>query len=209
MSSLKLYGSTSGYVEIVPEATAGNNSVTLPNGSGTLVVADGSGNLNISGIVTATSFSGSGSSLTGVGKILQVVQSSTTTSTSITATSYTDTTLSASITPSSASSKILIIVSQSGHIYSNQTANRIASIQIVRNSTSIHIVTQALANRGGLSAASDISNASSVSLTYLDSPSTTSSITYKTQAKISNSDSNYTAQIDNSASVITLLEVAA
>jgi hypothetical protein len=66
MSSLKLYGSTSGYVEIVPEATAGNNSVTLPNGSGTLVVADGSGNVNVSGIITATSFSGDGSALTGV-----------------------------------------------------------------------------------------------------------------------------------------------
>jgi len=67
MSSLKLYGSTSGYVEIVPPAVAGNNSVTIPNDSGTLVVADGSGNLNISGIVTATSFSGDGSALTGVG----------------------------------------------------------------------------------------------------------------------------------------------
>ena len=66
MSSLKLYGSTSGYVEVVPEATAGNNSVTLPNGSGTLVVGDSGGNLNISGIITATSFSGDGSALTGV-----------------------------------------------------------------------------------------------------------------------------------------------
>jgi len=54
MSSLKLYGSTSGYVEVVPEATAGNNSVTLPNGSGTLVVGDSGGNLNISGIITAS-----------------------------------------------------------------------------------------------------------------------------------------------------------
>ena len=86
MSSLKLYGSTSGYVEVVPEATAGNNSVTLPNGSGTLVVADGSGNVNISGIITAsqinvgtgvtiygntgiisaTKFYGDGSGLTGI-----------------------------------------------------------------------------------------------------------------------------------------------
>ena len=62
MSSLKLYGSTSGYVEVVPEATAGNNSVTLPNDSGTLVVGDSGGNLNISGIITATSVvSGAGS----------------------------------------------------------------------------------------------------------------------------------------------------
>jgi len=56
MSSLKLNGSTSGYVEIVPPAVAGNNSVTLPSGSGTLVTGDSGGNLNVSGIVTATSF---------------------------------------------------------------------------------------------------------------------------------------------------------
>jgi hypothetical protein len=56
MSSLKLNGSTSGYVEIVPPAVAGNNSVTLPSGSGTLVTGDSGGNLNVSGIITATSF---------------------------------------------------------------------------------------------------------------------------------------------------------
>jgi len=52
MSSLKLYGSTSGYVEVVPEATAGNNSVTLPNGSGTLLVKDASGNIEVGTGVT-------------------------------------------------------------------------------------------------------------------------------------------------------------
>ena len=52
MSSLKLYGSTSGYVEIVPEATAGNNSVTLPNTVGSIAVKDASGNLEVGTGVT-------------------------------------------------------------------------------------------------------------------------------------------------------------
>jgi hypothetical protein len=52
MSSLKLYGSTSGYVEIVPEATAGNNSVTLPNTAGSIAVKDASGNLEVGTGVT-------------------------------------------------------------------------------------------------------------------------------------------------------------
>ncbi len=46
------------------------------------------------------------------GKILQVVTGTTTTDTAVTSTSYTDSTLSASITPSATSSKILILVSQ-------------------------------------------------------------------------------------------------
>jgi hypothetical protein len=55
MSSLKLYGSTSGYVEIVPEVTAGNNSVTLPNTTGSIAVKDASGNLEVGTGVTISS----------------------------------------------------------------------------------------------------------------------------------------------------------
>jgi len=58
MSILKLKGSTSGYVELTAPATAGNNTITLPTTAGSVVVANASGNVNISGIVTATTFSG-------------------------------------------------------------------------------------------------------------------------------------------------------
>ena len=54
MSSLKLYGSTSGYVEIVPQAAAGNNSVTLPNTAGSIAVKDASGNLEVGTGVTVS-----------------------------------------------------------------------------------------------------------------------------------------------------------
>jgi hypothetical protein len=165
--------------------------------------------INGSGTVTGISATGISAQPAFPGNILQVVQATTSTSTAISSTSYTDTTLSASITPSSASNKILVIISQSGHVYSAQTAARTGSLQLVRDSTTIHQVIQALGGRGGLSSGSDRSVSASVSVTYLDSPSTTSSVTYKTQAKISVADSNYTLQIDSSPSTITLIEVAA
>ena len=65
MSTLKLKGSTSGYVELTAPATAGDNTITLPTTAGSVVVADGSGNVNVSGIITATTFSGNVSSTTG------------------------------------------------------------------------------------------------------------------------------------------------
>jgi hypothetical protein len=48
----------------------------------------------------------------GGGKVLQVVYGDTTTSTTIASTSYADTGLSASITPSSATSKVLVFCAQ-------------------------------------------------------------------------------------------------
>jgi hypothetical protein len=59
-------------VEIAPEANAGNNSITLPNSSGSLLLEDTNGNLNISGIITATSFSGDASQLSGLTKVLTI-----------------------------------------------------------------------------------------------------------------------------------------
>ena len=141
------------------------------------------------------------------GSVLQVVQGGTNTSTAITSTSYQDTTLSASITPTNSSSKILIIVSQAGHVYATTSSNRWAYMRIMRDSTEVHAVTQALGGRGALSG--DRSDTASVSLTYLDSPSSTSTLTYKTQAKINDSASaNYTAQVSESESTITLMEIA-
>ena len=45
MSKIRLYGSTSGYTELVPNAIAGDNAITFPNTVGEVVVTDSSGNL--------------------------------------------------------------------------------------------------------------------------------------------------------------------
>jgi hypothetical protein len=228
MSTLKLKGSTSGYVELTAPATAGDNTITLPTDSGTVVVGDGSGNVNVSGIITATSFSGdgsgltgvgigtdgsvnttgiitatsfsgSGSALTGVGKILQVVYAENGTSTSTTSSTYQDTNVTATITPTSASSKILIVL---GLHLSTVSANAYPQFLIKRNSTSIY-------TSGEVMYVDTISQYRVThGITYLDSPSTTSATTYTIGVR--SAFGTTTVEVNRGAkSTITLMEVAA
>ena len=99
-------GSTVGAVTGVTTYYGDGSNLTGINtafGSGT--------SINTSGIITATSFVGNGAGLTNVsaGKILQVVHVTKTDHFSTTSTSFTDVTgMSASITPTSASSDIIV-----------------------------------------------------------------------------------------------------
>jgi hypothetical protein len=95
---VRLSGSTSGYTELAAPATAGNNALTLPTGNGN------------TGQVLSTNGSGA-LSWANAGKILQVVQTvKSDTFSSATKGSYVAVTgLSATITPASTSSKILVI----------------------------------------------------------------------------------------------------
>ena len=52
MSTLKLKGSTSGYVELTAPAIAGNNAITLPTNAGTLVLKDPNNNFEVGTGVT-------------------------------------------------------------------------------------------------------------------------------------------------------------
>ena len=76
----------------------------------------------------------------GAGAVLQVVQATTTTAVTINTNTYTDTNLTASITPTSATSKVLVLIMQPYRVY-NQTSSTLAAcgIQLVRNSTAILI----------------------------------------------------------------------
>ncbi len=143
------------------------------------------------------------------GKVLQVIQAVTTTSTNIASTSYTDTNLTATITPSSATSKILILAMQSGRLY--RLSNEIqGSFDLLRNSSSIRAyplaLTLELAGGSGVAAPGVISP-----LIFLDSPNTTSATTYKVQAKVNTTadSGQFQAQSANCPSIITLLEIGA
>ena len=72
------------------------------------------------------------------GSVLQVVQATTTTQITINTSTYTDTNLTASITPTSATSKVLVLIMQPYRVY-NQTSSNVAAcgVQLVRNSTAI------------------------------------------------------------------------
>ena len=129
----------------------------------------------------------------GGGKVLQVVQATYSTATTIASQTYTDTGLSVSITPSSASSKVLLLVSQM--IYWYREADEAGSaIRLMRNSTAI---LDNFGVRGNffhrfLTNGTEelVEHATQGGLVYLDSPATTSAITYKTQGRAKNTASS-------------------
>ena len=159
--------------------------------------------------------------VTYTGAILQVVQGTPKTDTfSTTSGSYVDVTgLSVSITPTSASSKILVLFQINGS--QNVGAGR-ASLKLLRGSTVINagdVAGSRTPALGGFSSSDQSIPSTPVSGSFLDSPATTSSTTYKIQlamtAGAGSAYINLTSQdSDNSnqirmASTITVMEIAA
>lgn len=146
------------------------------------------------------------------GKVLQVVSTTKTDTFSTSSTSYTDLTgLSVSITPTSSSSKILILYSVVG----KQTTT--PSMRLVRNSTAICVADASgglnQSTAGTFQGGPDQNQVTTVSGNYLDSPATTSSTTYKVQV-ITDSGTVYYNRSPNDfnaryTSTITVMEIAA
>ena len=111
------------------------------------------------------------------GAVLQVVQATTTAGTTTTSSSFTDTGMSATITPTSTASKVLVIASHPGTGVSQPTsASDRVRLRLVRGSTAITGMANLSCYTNSTTRATD-----TVTTTYLDSPSTTSATTYKTQ----------------------------
>jgi hypothetical protein len=139
-------------------------------------------------VLTADSTTATGlkwAAAAGGGKVLQVVQANYSTTVNTYSTSYADTGLTASITPSSSSSKVLVIISQGFWVGRNST-NAGLWMQLQRGSTPLQTrwVQSEAAQPGG----SPVAIASTTTHTYLDSPATTSSTSYKTQFKLVSAD---------------------
>jgi hypothetical protein len=165
--------------------------------------------INGSGIITGLDADGISAQPVFPGNVLQVVMGSTTTQTNIASTSYQDSGLSATITPTSASSKILIIVSQCLNSFSGDSAVRLQDVRLLRNSTEISTKT----NRAYAALGSNgfVETAINADFAVLDSPNTTSAVTYKTQGNISSTANSALIQYQsgNTQSTITLMEIAA
>lgn len=139
------------------------------------------------------------------GKVLQVVQATYGTQTSNSTYTLSDTGLSATITPTSTSSKILILAHHNGVSKSNANAGNAVQIELYRG-TSTSLVT-VFAGYTGTALRVDIGTNA---ITYLDSPSTTSATTYKTRFKNGGVDGpSATVQQDGALSTMTLLEIGA
>jgi hypothetical protein len=172
--ALRLNGSSSGYVELDVPAAAGSHTLTLPDGggsSGQYLQTNGSGGL-------------SWQTLPAGGSILQVVQASKTNTTStLNQDTFTDLGLSASITPTSTSNKVLVLVSI-GRVCCNTSSLRLCPFRILRGATGIGIgVVDGVKLRSNfvISDSADNNYGQGGAYQYLDSPSTTSATTYKIQ----------------------------
>ena len=139
----------------------------------------------------------------GGGKVLQVVYGSTSTSVQTASATYSDTGLSASITPSLNTSKVLVLVNQTECFKGGDTRMR---MKLLRGGTDILQITQNLGNtNSGLT-----DHFGSVTCSYLDAPATTSATTYKTQ--FNNQDATGNTYVQGSGtctSTIILMEIGA
>ena len=207
MASIVVAGDTSGTVTLTAPATAGTTTLTLPTTNGTILTTGSSGQSIPRAALPA-------------GSVLQVVSATKTDNQSFslsTGTLADIADLSVSITPTSATSKILVIFTV--HMGCTTTTSN-PYVVLDRNGTNILLGnsvgsrTRATATAGFM-ASSDYTLAS-VSQNFLDSPATTSSVTYKLRAGGYASRTFYvnSTAVNNSegntgTSSITVMEVAA
>ena len=195
MSSIVIAGNTSGAITIAAPAEAGLNTLTLPASTGTVALT---------------------SDIPAGGKILQVVSLTSELTFSTTSATAQNTGISLAITPTSSTSKVLVIVSAS----LSGTASSLPACGIRRDTTIIGAGT-AVGSRRSVSSANGIGNVSTVEtspITHLDSPATTAATTYHITissrsgytANLNQSNSNVNADYTVSpVSSITLMEIGA
>lgn len=141
----------------------------------------------------------------GGGKVLQVVYGSTSTTFASTTNSFADSGLTATITPSSASSKVLVLINQ---IVGKTTDTYIAS-ELLRGATSlVNQGTFDLTGYAGNTGNSNNNYIGAISASILDTPASTSALTYKTQFKNPSATGNVYAN-QFALSTIILMEIGA
>ena len=183
-------------LKLTPKGTGklvldGLNFPTADGTTGQFLKTDGSGNL---------SFDDAG----GGGKVLQVVSAFTTTEATSSSSTYADSNLTATITPSSASNKVLVLISQS---CAKSGSNTYVNMRVYRGATEIG---GTIPGRAIGYTADSATNYVGIgfSCSILDTPSSTSALTYKTQFNNNNANGIVRINVDNGASYITLMEIA-
>ena len=137
----------------------------------------------------------------GGGKVLQVVSATYATQTSSSSSTYADTGLTATITPTLATSKVLVLLSQNG--VTKPSGDTYLRLKLFRGATEIAYVS----NSVGETASNATNGAATVGINYLDSPATTSATTYKTQFASGANIASLRVQDGSSLSSIVLLEI--
>ena len=172
-----------------PSSSSNNRVMTLPD------TADGT-------ILTTTNPK--------TGNILQVVYGETTSVVSDTSGNFVDSGVTATITPSSTSNKVMVIVSMQWFLFREATETN-GSFKLLRGSTAISTRDNCIHIEAGTTSQSRIISEGGYTIQRLDSPSTTSATTYKVQflTAVTANAGQVTVSKNSAPSCITLMEVAA
>jgi len=195
MGNLVLSGATSGSITLEPTAVAGTNTITLPAETGTFLTTGSSGQ-SIPKAALPT------------GSVLQVVSTDYQTELSLTSGTYTEITgLNTSLTPTASSSKVLI----TGTLQVANNASTGGAIRLYRNSTIIGRDPFKWFYFG-----SNNDTGGTLAWSFLDSPATTSSVTYKVYWRCDNASytiylnrTDANTSLEKGGSQITLMEISA
>jgi len=186
--SIKIDDGSGNYTILTNGGSLGSDkTITIPNTTGTLNLQSGSALQVVNATDVATD---NGSSQYG----RQTTESS-----------FQDTGLTATITPSATSSKILVLVQHYPLTYAPGDIPA-GQYQLVRGSTAINTA-QAIAKFDAHEGDNNAYVSTPIIFNYLDSPSTTSATTYKTQGRFHGSGSGYTWSGYYGVSSMTLIEV--
>jgi hypothetical protein len=200
-------GGTSGTVTVT------NSMATAITTAGDLIKGTGSGTFDRLGIGSTsqvlTVVSGAPAWVTpaGGGKVLQVVQGTLTSTFTTTSGSMVDTGLTASITPSSATSKIYVTYSaNTACTVTGSSANNYALLRLMADATQV----QGLSfGYYALASSSSPEMYIPTALSYLHSPATTSSVTYKIQMRVASATTARMNASSTETASIVLMEIGA
>jgi hypothetical protein len=149
----------------------------------------------------------------GGGKVLQVVSATYSTQVNIATSTFTDTGLTATITPTSATSKILIMITTVCRLPNSRAGSGVLDVgsdaKILRGATNIYETTGSGFMYQYLDSIVEMGTKRMSAIHYYDSPATTSSTTYKLQANMTTATGNIFFQTGGSGGTgsIILLEI--
>ncbi len=202
-------GGTSGTVTVT------NSMATAIDAKGDLVVGTGADTFSRLAVASTAGYllSVDSAEATGLkwaapaggGKVLQVVGANTSTAVSTGTVGFIDTNLTATITPTLATSKILVLVAQNGVGRGTTGDTSGPSYKLLRGATDL----MTMNGHYGYTNTNLLFFGGSIVATYLDSPATTSSTTYKLQAARTLGVGIFYQQGGTNTSTITLLEIGA
>jgi hypothetical protein len=191
MSQVAISGNASGTgtLTIAAPNTNSNYTLTLPTNTGTLITTASTGQVIPKAALPT-------------GSVLQVVSGTFSSNQSTSSTSFTSTTIALSITPTSATSKILARLN--GGMADTNASGQQMQLTIYRNSTNLGDTNRGLTQFYSSSGRAQFPVAAEI----LDSPATTSSTTYTVYIK-SGGAYSVGVEIDPAVLSMTLMEIAA